>query len=190
MKKPIHKTHRKTGKRRRSVRRAKNKFSAPRTAKQYFAMPREFQELWDRIVQVPTTMRSGKHSLDNASREHGVSPRLVLRLAGSAFQRLRNGRYAAKVSDGLLRILPLPSLTGLVEIALSDSRQASVVGHYWNALQQYLRRGDASAVNRLRKKRIRLANGKHIRLLTDLGVLARLASAGVLRFETIYGRTT
>src|SRR5260370_21921886 len=119
------KARRKTTKKRQSDRRVRNKLVAPRTAKQYFAMSREFQELWDRIVQVPTTMRSGKLSLDNASREQGVSPRQVLRLAGSAFRRLRNARYAAKARDRLLRMLAIPSPTGLVEIALSDSREAS-----------------------------------------------------------------
>jgi hypothetical protein len=188
MKKPGHKKHRKPVKRRRSVRRARNTLSVPMTAKQYFAASREFQELWDRIAQIPAKMRSEKMSRRRASRELGVSPR-QLRLARSAFRRLPNGRYVAKATDRLLRILVLPSDNGLVEVAVNDSRQATVIGEYWNAVHWYLSTGDATKSERFRKKRIKTASGKHISLLTDVNELQRQASAGVLRFESLYGRT-
>lgn len=133
-------------------------------------------------------MRSGKVSRREAARELGVSPR-QLRLARSAFRKLRNGRYAAKAFDRLLRILVLPSDKGLIEVAVNDSRQASLIGEYWNALHRYLSRGDASELQKFKDKRVRVASGKRIKLLTDLDELRRLASAGVLRFESLYGRT-
>jgi hypothetical protein len=183
------KARRKTRKKRQSRRRVRNKFVAPRTAKQYFATSREFQEFWDHIVQVPAKMRSGKISLQKASQELGVSPRQVRRLARAAFRRLRNGRYIAKPTDHLLRILLIPSDKGLTEIAVNDSRQSISIKEYWAAVDRYLVTGDASLLQKFRGRRIRNAEGKRIPLLTDLDELGRQASAGVLRFESLYGRT-
>src|SRR5271156_4197051 len=172
MKKPTHKKRRRVVRKLRARRPARNKFSAPRTAKDYFAMPRESQETWDRVSQVPAKMRSEKLSRSKASRELGVSPR-QLRLARSAFRRLPNGRYVAKASDRLLRILVLPSDKGLVEVAVNDSRQATVIGKYWNAVHRYLSRGDATELEKFRRKRVRTATGKRISLLTDVDELGR-----------------
>ena len=128
-------------------------------------------------------------SLRKVARELGLTPKQVLRSARSAFRRLRNGRYVAKATDRLLRILVLPSDKGLFEVAVNDSRQATVIGEYWNAVHRYLSTGDASELERFRKKRIKTASGKRISLLTDVNELRRQASAGVLRFESLYGRT-
>jgi hypothetical protein len=163
--------------------------TAPRTAKQYFAMSRESQELWDRIVQIPARMRSGNISLPKAAREFGLRPYLVRNLAGTAFRKLPNGRYTAKTVDRLLRILTIPTKKGLIEIALRDSRHASLIGEYWNAIDRYLSTGDASGIKRFQKIRITDARGKRVPLLTDLDELRRQASAGVLQFESLYGRT-
>ena len=163
---------------------------APRTAKQYFAMSQESQDLWDRIVQVPARMRSGKVSLPKAARGFGVQPYLVRHLASAAFRKLPNGRYVAKAVDRLLRILPIPSRKGLIEIALRDSRQASLIGEYWSAVDRYLSTGDTSGLNKFKRIRITDTSGKRIRLLTDLDELRRQASAGALRFESLYGRTS
>ena len=192
MKKRKQRTRRKIRKRKQSVRSAGNRRSVlrvPRTAEEYFDRPRDFQETWNLIVQVPTRMRSEGVSLSKATRQLGISRSRVLRLAGPAFRRLRNGRYAAKVTDRLLRVLTVPSAKGLIEIGVSDSREASVIGEYWNAVERYLARGDASELQKFRKKRVKDGRGKRVPLVTDLDELARLASAGVLRFESIYGRT-
>jgi anti-anti-sigma regulatory factor len=63
-----------------------------------------------------------------------------------------------------------------------------VIGKYWNAVDRYRDTGDASALREFRGKHIIDANGKRIRLLTDLGELDRLGSAGLLSFETLYAR--
>jgi hypothetical protein len=181
------KARRKTSKRRRSIRHAGSKHLVPRTAKQYFAMPRESQEAWDRISQVPGKMRSEKLSRSQVVRELGVSRR-QLHLARSAFRKLRNGRYVAKATDRLLRILVLPSDKGLIEVAVNDSRQATLIGEYWNAVHRYLSTGDVAELEKFRRKRVADASGKRILLVTDRDELGRLASAGVLQFESLYGR--
>lgn len=151
-------------------------------------MSRESQELWDRIVQVPARMRSGL-SLPKASREFGLTASQVLRHAPSAFRKLRSGRYVAKVTDRLLRILIIPSKKGLIEIALRDSRQASLIGEYWVAVDRYLGPANDPGINRFKRVRIIDASGRRVRLLTDPDELLRQASAGNFRFESMYGRT-
>jgi hypothetical protein len=162
--------------------------SVPRNAKQYFAMARKTQQTWDSVGQVVTKVRSGE-SLTESSKEFGITPSQVLHLAPSAFRKARNGRWFAKRYDRLLRILIIPSGQGLTEIAIRDSRQASLVGTYWTALHHYLTTGDSSALRKFTKIRITDASGKRVRLMTDLAEIDRQASAGVLQFESIYGRT-
>ena len=118
--------------------------------------------------------------------QDGHSPRAVQ----SAFGKKRNGRYVAKPYDRLLRILVIPSKTGLQQIAVNDSRQASLVGEFWNSLHRYLGpKADPSGLVKFRRRLIKTAGGKRIRLLTDLNEIRRQASFGNVRFEEFYGRT-
>jgi hypothetical protein len=88
-----------------------------------------------------------------------------------------------------LRVLVIPSRKGLREISTRDSRQATIVADYLNALHRYLATGESSALLSFRRTRVSGADGKKIALLTDLPTLDRLAAAGVLSFESIYARS-
>jgi hypothetical protein len=112
----------------------------------------------------------------------------VLRAAPAAFRKLKNGRYEAKPIDRILRVVVVPTRKGLREIGVRDSRQASLIGRYWTAVERYRDTGDASALREFRGKHVTDAAGKRIRLLTDRGTLDRLGSAGLLSFETLYAR--
>jgi hypothetical protein len=169
--------------------RARKKRVAPRTAKQYSANPQRFQDLWNRVVAVISKLRSQRTSLQQTSREVGVSPRTVIRYGGSALRKGTSGRYQVKKRDRLLRMLMVPTHQGPHEIAVLDSRQASVLGEYWNAVHRYLATGDASGIKKFEGRHIIDADGKPITLLANLGELNRLGSAGVLSFESLYGRT-
>lgn len=135
-------------------------------------------------------MRADRLSLTKAAREFGVDPRAVIRLVGSALRKRKNGRYIAKPSDTLLRILLIPTGGGLREIALRESRQASVVGEFWNAVHRYLAMGDTSLLRNFEGKDVVDAEGGRVPLLTDMEMLDRLGGAGELSFESIYARTT
>jgi hypothetical protein len=161
---------------------------APRTARQYFSKPRQFQETWDGIAHVVSRMRTDGISLSRAAREFGVDPKLVTTLGRSALRKKSNGRYAAKKRDKLLRVLITLTGDGKQEIAIRDSRQASQLASYWDAVQKYLQTGDASALKKFDGKKITDASRKRFLLLTDEAELNRLGSAGVLSFETLYAR--
>jgi len=87
-----------------------------------------------------------------------------------------------------LRVIVIPSRKGLREIATRDSREASLIGEYWSAVEKFLVRGDASALKKLRRMSVMDASGKRVRLLTNLEELKLQGSLGVLRFESMYGR--
>jgi len=153
----------------------------------YNAMSETDQHLWDDIGQITTAVREGV-SLNQAAHKFAQDPRIVQRLAKPALRKLRNGRWAARRTDRLLRVLPLLAPEGIVEVALSESRQATVLGRYWNAVELYRDTGDGSRLQEFDGQYIIDAAGDRYPLLTDQRTLDRLASAGVLSFETFYGR--
>jgi hypothetical protein len=161
----------------------------PRTAAQYRGKPEAFQDRWDRIVGVISQMRSRRTSLKRAAKEAGLDPETVVRWAGSALQKGSNGRYAAKRSDQLLRILKIPDSHGMREVAIRGSRQASLLGKYWSALERFLQTGDASRLEKFRGKSIKDADGVLIPLPTDRAELNRLASTANISFESLYARS-
>ncbi len=175
-------------KRRKSPRRSnKRRFVQPLSVEQFFAMSEQHQDLWRNGVQVVTELRAGA-SLRQASLKFGLDPRKAPQLVRPALRKLKNGRWRAKSYDRLLRVLALPSRKGLIEVGTRDSRQATVIGKYWNAIDLYRATGDASALEQFDGEHVTDANGNPVPLLTDLHELGRLESAGVLSFETIYAR--
>jgi hypothetical protein len=156
----------------------------PRTAKGFFAAPEQIQDRWISVANVVSRMRD-RVSLTKASKEFGVEPSVVIQLGRPALRK-KNGRYVATKTDRLLRVLIVLSTNGKKEIATRDSRQASLVGGHWAAVQRYLDTGDDSAVQRFKGKKVTDASGRRHALLTDLQELVRQGSAGVLRFESMY----
>jgi hypothetical protein len=134
-------------------------------------------------------MRSDKVSLTQASRDAGISPRTVTRWGSSALRKGKNGKYAAKTQDNLLRVVLIPTPEGTREIAVRGSKQVGQVAAYWNALHRYLQTGDAAQLKQFQGKHIKDANGVDFPLPTDLAALNRLGSAGVLSFESLYARS-
>jgi len=174
-------------KRKRSVKPKRIANRAPRSTEEFFAMPESDRDFWSDVGQIATEVRSGG-SLSKVARKYNRNPHKVLRAAPRAFRKLKNGRYAATTIDRILRVLVMPTRKGLREIGVRDSRQASLLGQYWTAVERYRDTGDASALRKFRGKYITDATGKRVRLLTDRRALDQLGSAGVLSFETLYAK--
>ena len=160
-------------------------FMRPNTGRQYFSLSSKNQETWDSIGHVISKVREGL-TLQKAAKEFGLSPKTVIELGRSALRKQKNGRYVAKKTDQLLRVVNALVTDGRTEIATRDSRQASLVGGHWAAVQKYLQTGDDSALLRFKGKKVTDARGKRYLLLTDVKELERLGSFGVLRFESMY----
>lgn len=169
--------------------RKKRETTSPRTSQQYFALPASAQETWNRVAHVIAKMRSEGISLAKASREFAIDPRIVRNRAGSALRKTKSGRYAARPSDKLLRIMVIPGSQGQQEIAVRGSSTATSIGEYMGAVQRYLRTGDSSGLKKFRRLKLVDEKGKRVKLVTDLAELKKLGSAGVLSFESLYGGT-
>ena len=160
----------------------------PKTGEQFFAMPKRIQHVYRGVVNLVARVRDGVPRA-RAMRELGLSRAQVDRFGRSAFRKLKNGRWAAKAFDRLLRVVMVISNDGLQEVATLDSRQASKAGKHSAAVHRYLQTGDDSALRRFEGEYIIDATGKRIPLLTDLEELDQLGSAGVLSFESLYSRS-
>jgi hypothetical protein len=169
---------------------AKAKRTAPRNEAQYLAKPETFKDTWERVIEALSKMRNSKASLTQAAREARVSPRTVTKYGKSALRKGKSGKYVVKKNDNLLRVLSIPTAEGPRTIAVRGSKQASLLGEYWNAVHRYLQTGDTSKLKAFHEQKITDASGVEIPLLVDPAALNRLGSAGVLSFESIYARTT
>jgi hypothetical protein len=162
---------------------------APGSMEEFSTKSGQFQDKWSRVTHVIAKMRTGGISLRQASREYGIDPRAVVLLGHSALRKGSNGRFKAKASDRLLRVLVIPTPDGLREVAIRDSRQASLIAEYSNAVHKYLETGYDSALRKFRRQSITDAAGVSVPLITNLVELDRLGSAGVLSFESLYARS-
>jgi hypothetical protein len=178
------KSHRRKNHKRSERRKKTLCFKRPTTARQYYAMSPREQEIWDSLAHVISRVRDGQ-SLREASKEFGLAASTVVELGRPALRK-KNGRYVATKTDRLLRVVTILTAKGKKEIATRDSRQASLIGSHWAAVQKYLQTGDDSALAKFKKTRVIDASGKRHLLLTNLVELNRQASAGVLSFESMY----
>jgi hypothetical protein len=160
----------------------------PRTALQYHALPEKSKKALKRSLKVISKMRSQNTSLQKASMDFGTKPETVKRWLGSALEK-RNGRFAAKRTDTLLRpAMRILTPDGVREIIVRGSRNASLLSEHSAAVQNYLATGDYAGLAKLNAKSIKTVDGTEIPLLTDRALLKRLGSAGVLSFESLYTR--
>lgn len=169
--------------------RLKTQNKPPRTLDSFFEQREQDQDTWNTALRVISKMRSDGLSLNKASKEAGISPSTVKRLAGRAIKKQPNGRYAVARRDSLLRVVRVPTTNGSQDVAVRNSRDASILGQYWEAVQKYYRTGDSSGIDKFRGTRIKDKNGVDFPLITDLKELKRLGSAGSLSFESLYSKS-
>jgi hypothetical protein len=126
-------------------------------------------------------MRRDGLSLRRAAARAETTPAAVIRHAGPALARTPGGRYRAAPADHLFRPLLVLTTSGLVELDISDSAVASVIGSHWSAIGRFLETGDATRLGPFRGRRI----GRFV-LETDPALIEELGRRGELSFEDIY----
>lgn len=161
---------------------------APRTAAQYFARPSRQRESLVKTAHVLSLMRSDGTSLRKAAREHGISAATVRRYAGKTLRKTAGGKYKARASDRILRVLVIPTTNGIGEVCTRDSRSATTLAAYSNAVQTFLQTGDDSELQAFHGRHVVDAEGNRVPLSTDLDELERLGAAGVLSLESLYAK--
>lgn len=159
----------------------------PRRASQN-AIPRTEREAHarDRALAAVARMRRDNLSLRAAAKTEGTDPATVRRYAGSALKQARRGaRFRVTAYDRIARTLNLLTPQGTRAVTVRDSRTASRIAEYMNAIRTYVNTGDPSVLARFRGKSFR-AGGVIHSFVTDPRTLDKLADAGVLAIEGLY----
>src|SRR5258708_4943019 len=152
------------------------------------ASPRNEREVQTRKRALATLalLRREKLSLAEASRLEHIKPRTFLRYVGSAVRQDKpGGRYHATAGDRFRRELQIPTALGQTTVTVVGSRAATEIAEYQNAVAFYLRKGDASKLERFKGKTVGV-RGKRVELITDPAALSSLALAGALQFDQLY----
>jgi hypothetical protein len=153
------------------------------------AIPRNEREAEarERALAALALMRRKRVSRGAAAKAEGTTPATMLRYVGSALRRDGpRGRYRASKFDRIPRTIEIPTRTGPQVTTVRDSRVASQIGEYLNAVKSYARRGgDRTALRRFEGRTFRVS-GVVYPFLTDPGLLDRLADAGMLEIESLY----
>ena len=179
-----HSRNRRSTSRRRTSRKTSGRRSRPRRA----SRPRVLRGSNAKVAHALALMRRGGISLARAAKESGVHRNTIVRLVGASLRKLPNGRFAARTSDRLVRVVRMPTVDGVRDVSLRNSKDATLVGEYWNAVHAYLAKGDTVGLERFVGLHVTTPEGERIVLLTDHASLDRLGSAGVLSFESMYAK--
>lgn len=97
----------------------------------------------------------------------------------------KSGKWITKKYDRLMRLMRMPTKKGAIWIEVRDSRSATKIAHYWNAVQHFLDTGETNQLKRFHHEYIQ--SGKlQYRFITDPEQILRFADFGEFRFESIY----
>jgi hypothetical protein len=118
-----------------------------------------------RALEVVSEARRGKGSLSKLARARGMAPKTVRRASG-AFRK-RGGRWVPTRQDMVERWLKSYESGSRVEVLVRDSRTASLLSRYANALGRYRESGDPSGLKEFEGKTYRDAAGKVHSFETD-----------------------
>ena len=128
-----------------------------------------------RSLMVLNIMRQGV-SMAAAAKEVGIHRYTVLRHLGTALIK-RGGKYYAKPKDRISRGMIINSRGRQIAITIIDSKAASIIGQYHNAIRQYLNTGDKSALREFQGIIVVDSAGVSHRLETDIRKIKAIESA-------------
>jgi len=86
-----------------------------------------------------------------------------------------NGKPVVKRWDRIKRAMRISSGGKEKSIEIQDSRTASVVGRYHNAIKQFLNTGDETKLSKFRNKKVKDSKGKLHRLETNPDEIIRIS---------------
>lgn len=141
-----------------------------------------------RALDALSLMRRGL-SLTAAATEAATTPETVRKYVGRAIEQLPNGRYQAKPWDRFERSVRILTPDGPERITVKDSRTASKIGRYWNAVADFLVRGPTEPLEAFASQTFQV-DGEQYGFITDLDLIERLAFGSEISFEDLYTHTS
>lgn len=151
-------------------------------------IPRNEREQYarERALSVIALMRREKISLRIASQREGTSPKTVRKYAAPALKRTgTRGIYQATKFDRLQRDVNFLTPEGYRQVTVRDSRIASTIALYMNAVRNYLNDRRPSDLSKFVGKSFEV-KGERFTFITDPVVLNRLADAGIPYTDGFY----
>lgn len=159
------------------------------TSDQYRRLSSAAREARESALEALSRMRHDRLALADAARAASTSPENVLRYAGTAITRDPRGRHVAVANDRLYRRMAMITEDRVIFIDINDSRTASWISRYHNAVKRYIYHADDRRLRVFQGKGVRDAQGQLHPLVTDLDMLDRLAHVGEIEFDSIYELT-
>jgi hypothetical protein len=123
-------------------------------------------------------------SMTEAARRSGTTLKTIRRWAGTALE-TRDGRLTVRATDRIARDLRFLTEKGQIVVRVTNSRDATRVARYNNAVRRFLLHGDVGELRRFHGKTLRVRGAQHA-FVTDPRILNRLARAGEVHFLDIY----
>ena len=122
--------------------------------------------LREKSLAVISELRNSKiKTLPQAANDNDISVKNVI-LHTNGFKKV-NGKSVVKRWDRVKRVMRVNTSGKEKSIEIRDSRTASVVGRYHNAVKQFLNTGDKTKLSKFRNKRVKDSKGKLHRFETN-----------------------
>ena len=128
--------------------------------------------LRERSLTVLSDARKSKQSFSKLAKKHDVSRKTVLNNT-NAFRK-RQRRWNAKRFDKIPRVMKINENGKEISIQINDSRTASLIGRYQNAVKQFLNTGDKKTLRKFRRKKIKDIDGNLHSFETNLDSLIEI----------------
>jgi hypothetical protein len=119
----------------------------------------------EKALEVLSHARRSGQSLSRLSREHRISAKAVLR-ATNGFKKVK-GRWKAKKTDRISRIMAINEDGKELFIEVTNSRYATLIGKYHSAVKEYLNTGNTDVLAEFEGKRVKDSSGKWHTLETN-----------------------
>ena len=134
------------------------KTKSPTYKKTWSELSEKQKVLRENSLSVISKARKSKTtSISRIATEHKTSVRIVQNNTNAL--RKINGRWQVKKRDRIHRSMIINENGKTVSIETNDSRTASIIGRYQNAVKQFTTNGNATALSKFSKKKARDSKG-------------------------------
>ena len=117
-------------------------------------------------LEILTIARKSNQSLSKIAKNYHISLNTVLHNTNT-FKKINN-RLVPKRFDRISRVIKINEKGKEKSIEINDSRTASIIGSYHNAVKQYLNTRNSNQLKEFSKKKFNDSNGKIHRFETKL----------------------
>ena len=129
--------------------------------------------LREKSLTVLSELRNTKSkTISQAANDNNITVKNVIKHT-NGFKKV-NGKPVVKRWDRIKRVMRVNTDGKEKSVEIKDSRTASVVGRYHNAVKQFLNTGDRTKLSKFRNKKIKDSKGKSHRLETNPDEIIRI----------------